>query len=334
MRQEIVVHSCNTDHIDARTSPSEQAPPQQAPPEQPLPTSLAPVLGARRDGSATADTSRGLLMTLLGEFVLPGGGAAWTQTLVSALGLLGVREKAGRQALARMEERGFLSRERVGRSTRWSLTPQSTDLLVAGADRIYSFGRSPRAWDGRWLLAFVTVPEADRAVRYRLGQGLTWAGFGSLGQGTWLSPWVDREPAVVSLAESLGVSATTFHATLAELGSGEELVAQAWDLRTLRSYYDGFLEDTASLESGTAEAAVADVAGLVHRWRRFPFLDPDLPEALLPDDWPGSSAAARFSSARTLLRPSAEQWWTDAEACHRPATRSASKPSGDKSSSP
>ena len=41
---------------------------------------------------AVAGSSRGLLMTLLGEFVLPSGGSAWTQTLLRGLATLGVQE--------------------------------------------------------------------------------------------------------------------------------------------------------------------------------------------------------------------------------------------------
>lgn len=258
-------------------------------------------------------------MTLLGEFVLPTDGTAWTQTLTAALGLLGVREKAARQALARMEERGWLSRERLGRHTRWSLTAESTELLVAGAERIYGFGRSPRAWDGEWLLVFATVPEADRAVRYRLGRGLTWAGFGSLGPGSWLSPWVDRESAVVRLTRSLDVTATTFRARQGELGSGSALIEQAWDLDALRPHYEGFLRETRSLATDEPAEAVERLAGVVHRWRRFPFLDPDLPRPLLPAGWPGVQAAERFAAVRNDLRSTAITWWEDAEARHGPA---------------
>ena len=44
-----------------------------------------PTVSRRREiGSASA---RSLLMTILGEFVLPRGGSVWTQALVSALAL-------------------------------------------------------------------------------------------------------------------------------------------------------------------------------------------------------------------------------------------------------
>jgi len=77
----------------------------------------------------------------------PCGGTAWTRSLISLLGLLGVKDKAARQALARMEEQGWLTRERVGRQTKWSLTPMSTELLTAGAERIYRFGQGSLATD-------------------------------------------------------------------------------------------------------------------------------------------------------------------------------------------
>ena len=288
---------------------------------EPLPSALAPVLGARRDGSAGVDSSRDLLMTVLGELVLPHGGTAWTQTLIALLDLLDVRDKAARQALARMCDRGWLARERIGRQTRWRLTGFARDLLEAGAERIYDFGQRARGWDGSWLVLLASVPERERHVRYRMGLGLSWAGFGSIGQGVWLSPWRQQEAAVADLLNELGVEATSFHAELGRLGSGPALAAAAWDLPALRERYDRFLADTEPLRSRTprgAEAA-AELATLVHRWRRFPFLDPDLPAELLPPDWPAPAAARRFAELRGELLPAAHEWWRALEAELTPA---------------
>lgn len=280
-----------------------------------LPASLAPVLGARKDGTAGAPSSRGLLTTLLGEFVLPAGGAAWTRTLLEALGALGVKEKAARQALARLEDRGWLQRERRGRTTRWSLTETSTELLRSGADRIYGFAAARRDWDRRWVVLLASVPEADRRQRYRMAQGLEWAGFGSIGSGTWISPWVDREPHAAELLGELGVHATSFVAEVGALGSGPELAAVAWDLPALRSDYDRFLDETDRVDPSVLDPreSMVQLTALVHRWRRFPFLDPDIPVELLDADWPAPSAARRFGALRAALAPSASSWWTDAE---------------------
>jgi len=271
---------------------------------------LGPVLGARRDGQAGASSTRDLVMTVLGEFVLPSGGSAWTQTLVAALEHLGVRDKSTRQALARMEGRGWLSRERVGRQTRWLLTDQATVLLTQGAERIYGFGRDDRPWDGTWVVLLASVPERDRAARYRMGQGLNWAGFGSIANGVWISPWADQEVAAVSLIGQLGVQATSFVAQVGQLGSGEELAQQAWDLPVLHAAYEEFLVGS----SMAGSHPVAALTGLVHAWRRFPFLDPDLPSEVLPHDWRGRTAADRFAELRAELLTPGRTWWSDTEA--------------------
>ena len=87
-----------------------------------------------------ASSARGLLFTILGEYVLPAGGAAWTSAMIGAMGRLGVEEKATRQALMRTAADGWLTAERVGRRTRWRLTPAPNRLLTEGAERIYGFG--------------------------------------------------------------------------------------------------------------------------------------------------------------------------------------------------
>jgi len=273
----------------------------------------APELRAIEFGGAA--NTRGLLMSLLGEFVLPNHGQAWTKTLIEAMAQLGVREKAARQALARTEDRGWLSRERIGRTTRWSLTPQATTLLTNGAERIYGFGLDAREWDGRWLVLLASVPERDRAARYRMSQGLSWAGFGSIGNGVWVSPWVEREQAATSLIAPLDIEATSFVAHVGQLGSAADLARQAWDLPQLEQAYGEFLETIEALPPQTG-APVSTVTQLVHEWRRFPFLDPDLPGDVLPADWPGHQAAARFHQVRNALLAEAQAWWTTTEAAN------------------
>lgn len=262
-------------------------------------------------------------MTLLGEFVLPTGGAVWTQTLLDALDGLGVNDKAARQAIARMHEQGRLERVRVGRRTRWTLSPGTRTLLEAGAARIYGFGRQARPWDGRWVLLLASIPERDRRARYRMNVGLGWAGFGSLGGGIWVSPWVEHEAAAVTLLRDLEIDATSFVCALGQLGDPMALAAQAWDLPTLRRQYEAFLQATdagtvTDTDTDTDERSDRDAASaltvLVHRWRQFPFVDPGLPEPLLAADWPGPAAAARFAARRSALIEPAGRWWRSTEA--------------------
>src|SRR5215471_9582283 len=129
--------------------------------------------------------ARAMLFTVLGEFVLPAGGSAWTSAFLEVLGRLGIEEKSARQALARTAAGGWIRSQRVGRRTRWWLTADGERLLTEGTERIYAFASSQANWDGRWLLVMARVPESDRSARHLLRTRLGWAGLGSPASGIW-----------------------------------------------------------------------------------------------------------------------------------------------------
>jgi phenylacetic acid degradation operon negative regulatory protein len=263
--------------------------------------SAAPTLSRRHE--AGAPSARGMLLTLLGEFVLPGDGMAWTSAVLAAFGRLGVAEKATRQALMRTSNAGWLNADKIGRRTRWRLTSSATKLLTEGAERIYSFGPA-QEWDGRWVLVQVRIPESDRGARHVVRTRLTWAGFGSLGAGLWISPHPARESEAKKVLRDAGVAdaAHVFVARRTGIGDTTAMVAQAWDLPAIEAEYEQF---TAEFR---APAAPADVLArqleLVHAWRRFPSVDPALPRELLPPRWTGLAAAQLFAGRH-------EQWLAD-----------------------
>jgi len=274
---------------------------------------------ARRSQALGVPSTRGYLLTVLGEFVLPVGGRVWTAALLDSLGALGVEERTARQAVWRSAERGLLESERIGRRTRWALSDAARRLLTEGTRRIYSLHREPRPWDGRWLLLYVSVPESQRDLRHRMRNRLGWAGFASLGSGTWVSPWIDREIEAREVLDDLGLAsaAKSFIAKPGGIGDVNEMVSSTWPLGEIGAGYDAFLErfGPEGLDSGPPvesgyDAFVSQVR-LVHEWRRFPFLDPDLPGDLLPRDWSGYRAAELFHRLHEQWRALAWAWWRE-----------------------
>ena len=277
---------------------------------------LAGFLGVRRDGGEQADSARSLLLTLLGEFVRPAGGAAWTQSMIEGLSLMGVGPQAARLAISRLADRGWLAGTRSGRRTRWEFTPALSMLLEEGAARIYCFRADVGPWDGRWLLLVVSIPERQRRLRSVMAVRLGWAGFGSLAKGVWISPWPEREAEALRLIGDLGIEGAVLFRTDAE-GAADpaEIVGRSWDLAGLRCQYEGFLGDLEGRSAADGPSTARELLALVHAWRRFPILDPGLPEELLPDAWPAADAAASFTRLRSLWRPTAERWWRETEEC-------------------
>ncbi|HJQ47808.1 MAG TPA: PaaX family transcriptional regulator C-terminal domain-containing protein [Amycolatopsis sp.] len=268
-----------------------------------------PTVSRRREVSHTS--ARSLLMTVLGEFVLPRGRPVWTSTLVEALGMLSVEEKSARQALARTAAEGWLLSERVGRRVRWSLTPPGRRLLTEGAERIYTFGRDHAGWDGRWLMLLVSVPETKRDLRHSLRTRLTWAGFGSPTAGAWISADTSRQDEADAIVRDLGLhrQAMSFVANYGRIGDEDAMVARAWDLTALEERYERFIGEFTGLRPAGGDEVLYAQTRLVHEWRRFPFLDPQLPVRLLPPNWSGVQAAELFHRKHAEWRPAAQQHW-------------------------
>jgi phenylacetic acid degradation operon negative regulatory protein len=245
-----------------------------------------------RRRSVGAPAARSTLLTVLGEYLLQRPEGAWQEGLIAALNGLGFSPSAARQAVVRSTREGWLEGERVGRRSRMRLTPSSAALLRDGARRIYGFG-GPVSWDGRWLLVVLRVPEPRRELRHQLTTQLAWAGFGSLGNGLWITPHVDRE-ALIKAEEPAQL--LSFRAELGALGGTERVLDEAWDLPGLREHYEQFIDDFAQASPSTGAETFATQTAIVHAWRRFPFIDPDLPDDLLPRDWPRRRAYELFRS--------------------------------------
>jgi phenylacetic acid degradation operon negative regulatory protein len=272
--------------------------------------SSRPTVSRRREVSHAS--ARSLLMTVLGEYVLPRDQPVWTSTLVDVLSLFHIEEKSARQALARTSAEGWLVSERVGRRVRWSLTPPGRRLLTEGAQRIYDFGRESPDWNGRWLMLLVSVPESKRDLRHRLRTQLTWAGFGSPAPGVWVSPDTGRQAEASKIVGELDIgSPMSFIASYGEIGDEESMVARSWDLSELEDRYEDFIDEFTGFRLVAGSAILQAQTRLVHEWRRFPFLDPQLPGRLLPANWSGATAAELFHRQHLKWRESAQQQWDE-----------------------
>jgi phenylacetic acid degradation operon negative regulatory protein len=262
-------------------------------------------------------SAKALLLTVLGELVLPHGGAVWTSTVVRSLGVLGVGERNARQAVARLADQGVVRSEKEGRKARWHLTDQGAHLLTVGTERIYGFGAGDDAWDGRWLVVLCSVPEDQRTRRHQLRAQLGFLGFGFLGAGVALSPHLDREPAATEVLADLRLlaGAVVFRAEAGATVAAGDLLHRAWDLDALAADYGEFLAGFALRDPapGPAPDRFAALVDLVHAWRRFPFTDPEIPDRLLPSGWPGREAKALFDARHAAWAPDANAWFEAVE---------------------
>jgi phenylacetic acid degradation operon negative regulatory protein len=297
-----------------RSGPASTASPAAGQSAGPLVAVAADALRRRSLGGPAA---RSLLLTVLGEFVLDHAEPVWNAALVRSLAALGIREVTARQAVTRSAAEGWLERDRVGRQARWRLSAPTRDLLVRGRERIYNFESVATGWDGRWLMVMVRVPEGRRDHRHQVRTRLAWAGFGSLGQGLWISPRLEREREALDALRELGTAAqaTWFVASHGGIGDERELVVAAWGgLDRLDAHYRAFLDAFETLEPGDPRERFVAQARMVHQWRKFPFIDPGLPRPFLPGGWSGVRAGEVFRDRHERWAGPAREWFREGNA--------------------
>ena len=256
-------------------------------------------------------SARALLLVVIGEFVWPTGQPAWSSTLLSALSEFGIEASAGRKALQRIAATGITASGREANRVRWSVTGEGDRILRSGWERTYGWQARDTAWDGRWLVLSVTVPESQRKLRHHLQSRLLWAGLGSPAPGEWLTPHAERGEQVAEIVRQLGLAeqAHSFTGELGPLGDPVRLVGAAWDLEDLDKDYRTFIDAYAEREPRTDREHFRARVELVQDWRRFPYLDPDLPAAYLPPSWHGAQASALFTERYQAWRAASGRYW-------------------------
>lgn len=229
-------------------------------------------------------------------------GATPVAALVELLAALDVREPAVRTAVSRMLHAGWLEAVRLPAGACYALSPRAARRLDEAAKRIYRTGGD--AWDGQWHVLVVAGP-AGRAERNRLHAQLAYLGYGPLGTGTWVAP--RPAPELDGVLSDAGVQGQRFRARYEE--DHARLARRVWDLPALAARYEAFLDDArerlAAADPRSDAAAFAARLRLLHAWRQFLKVDPGLPAALLPADWPGTTAAAWFDEQSARLLPAA-----------------------------
>ena len=254
-----------------------------------------------------------LLLTLLGDYWWRRTEHLPSAALVALLTEFGVSDVAARATLNRLAQQDFLVTSKHGRQTHYGMSKRTVHILDEGTRRIFSFGTDRHCWDGMWSLVAFSIPEEQRKLRYVLRDRLRWLGFAPFYDGLWISPH-DHLSEVANELARLSISVVTmFRASITESTPEAGSPLRAWDLVALRTQYEQFITKVQPLcvrinrgDISPEEALIARTE-IMDTWCDFPTFDPDLPDVLLPPDWPRASARQLFIEVYDALGPLAQR---------------------------
>lgn len=255
---------------------------------------------------------RALIITVYGLYARDRSGWLSVSTLIRLLAEVGIDEPAVRSSISRLKRRGVLESETIGGAAGYALSTSARAILDEGDRRIFE---RPRGTVGEgWVLAVFSVPESERARRHALRSRLSWLGFGTVSAGVWVAPaHLEAETRDVLERDDLSAYVDLFRAEYAAFGDLSRLVSRWWDLDGLDALYADFLATYRPVltrwrrrrgpidAQGAIADAFADYVRALTSWRRLPFLDPGLPDTLLPRGWSGATAADVFFDLRDRL---------------------------------
>ncbi|MER6829835.1 PaaX family transcriptional regulator C-terminal domain-containing protein [Streptosporangium sp. NPDC000563] len=247
--------------------------------------------------------ARAALFDLYGDHLRSRGGRASVAALVRLLAPLDIAAPAVRTAVSRMVRQGWLTPARLPRGPGYEVTPKCVRRLDETALRIYRVGTI--TWNGRWHI-LVVEPVRERPRRERLRSDLSFIGYASLSETTWIGP--RPSPELDAILEGADLAADRFEAVFD--GDPAALVARTWDLDAIGAAYEEWMTQATELVGGLPDNAGGDQvfatrSRLLHGWRNFLFRDPGLPAELLPRGWPGEKARIYFEHEAGRLLPAA-----------------------------
>ena len=238
-----------------------------------------------------------IVISFFGDAITPRGGVLWLSTFRTLAGRLGIESGTVGAAMSRLTADGWLVREKKGRHTFYRLDASGRAEFENADQKIYGLERR-RTWNGRWTIVIHRGddPMPDDFIR--------------VDESTWAKPDWGSGP-----ADTLPGGAVVFDAATSTSSGLPDLIEDAWNLRPYADAYRTWLERfeplAEALDSGPGLDPLSAMCArvlLVHDFRRVVLKEPDIPDELRRDDWPGHDARRQAAALYRTLLPASEQW--------------------------
>lgn len=260
--------------------------------------------------------AKSLLITIFGDTLEPRGDGVWLSSLIRLAKPIGISERLVRTSVYRLTQEKWLARTSLGRRSYYQLTEAGHRQFANAEHRIY--GGSNRRWDGQWRVVIVPPKSISVSARNQIRKELKWQGFGTLTADVLIHPTADLEPVRAMLAHRnlTGKVKVICGNSVGDSESPSELLNRCFNLDSIEREYDRFNQRLEDLWRATrrerknidGEAAFVGRTLLIHEYRRILLHDPDVPEALLPGNWPGAEARKRCARIYLSLCKAADLW--------------------------
>jgi phenylacetic acid degradation operon negative regulatory protein len=253
----------------------------------------------------------GLVCFAFGAAAVPFGGQLPDgqlsgRALIQLLADLGLSEAAARSLLLRMRKEGWLDSQRTGREARYRLAP----AIYSAQARIENQLRGKRPpWEGFFCGILHEIPEPARAYRDRLRRTARLLGYATLRPGL-LVATSDRWAELAGLIPEPPPEGSQLLRVQIRLEAADSrlVAARLWGLDELAARYREVLAKVSVQTDQAGRHPPGPAAFRAFADATLPIFDastadPDLPDELLPGDWPGGELGVALGRAYRAFYP-------------------------------
>lgn len=235
-----------------------------------------------------------LVMTIFGDSIYHRGGVISLASLIQLMDVFGFNERSVRTAVFRLVQNGWLSSEKIGRTSYYRVTESSRQRFTTADQKIYSFQHSE--WDQKWDLVLLSSVEIENKLN--LKKELEWLGFANIASNVMAYPGCDQQKLQhLLLNHNMTEQVVVFRAETLDLWQEsyptiKRMVITNWPIEELHQRYEKFISTFREffylVENEDFEPVQAFQIRilLIHQYRRILLKDPNLPFELLPSNWP------------------------------------------------
>lgn len=242
-----------------------------------------------------------IVITILGDSVVPRGGRVSAVTLSAITQALRIEPVALRSALSRLAKEGWIVREKQGRHSFYTLTSEGAQSFAPATRRIYA-SHPPQAPD-TWTIAISgPLSKSEKTAQRSAMEGL---GYTSLDDRIYLNLKPDTQ-SLTKVVGSPAVISGDFSQIPTWLQDASGTPETAAVYREIHTVFSGVYTGLSPVEALVARSL------LIHEWRRAVLRHADLPAALFPTDWPAQLCRNFVANLYQTLSVDADKWLDDA----------------------
>lgn len=236
-----------------------------------------------------------LILTFFGDAVVPRGGTISAQTVSSLMNEFGIEDGAVRTAFSRLANDKWVTRQKQGRSSFYSLAEKGYEPFAQATTKIYAIPKTSKPT--AWILAVAQSGNKEELEK------LTAQHHGFM---------LDTNMAVFNKpTKPLSKSLQSIDCLITDgadyrspkwVSEHSKLQSLAKDFESFQSTFKHLPEDLTSIAAMTARCL------LIHEWRRLILRMPDIPAQLLSNNWPAEACGKLVAQKYAALLTQSEEW--------------------------